>query len=220
MRRHFSHEGLKAACLALIVLLAGCSDGANEPLFDFYVLSLSWSPSYCALEGDRAQAEQCDRDEPAGFVVHGLWPQFESGYPEFCPAGQAQSPSRNDLEQARKILPSAALARHQWRKHGSCTGLAPGEYFAAMREASRHVRIPGALQITDQDHRLTPAAAERAFIGANAGLTHDAIAITCAARMLREVRICMSRDFSFRSCPEVDRRGCRSGTLLLPASVP
>src|SRR5215471_13459772 len=55
--------------------------------FDYYVLSLSWSPSFCeAAAGrrpDRAPREQCGA-RPYSFVVHGLWPQFEHGFPERC----------------------------------------------------------------------------------------------------------------------------------------
>lgn len=55
--------------------------------FDFYVLSLSWSPSYCEAEGEQANGQQCRAGRPYAFVVHGLWPQYERGYPENCQAG-------------------------------------------------------------------------------------------------------------------------------------
>src|SRR3954447_12993056 len=56
--------------------------------FDFYVLSLSWSPSFCEAASERgnsgrSQAAQCG-GRPFSFVVHGLWPQYERGFPEYC----------------------------------------------------------------------------------------------------------------------------------------
>src|SRR5258705_13322483 len=58
----------------------------NQPgKFDYYVLALSWSPSFCEASGERGreQKEQCG-ERPFSFVVHGLWPQYEKGFPEFC----------------------------------------------------------------------------------------------------------------------------------------
>src|SRR5438874_4074521 len=55
--------------------------------FDFYVLSLSWSPSFCEQASergnDRRSGAQCG-GRPFSFVVHGLWPQYERGFPEYC----------------------------------------------------------------------------------------------------------------------------------------
>ena len=51
--------------------------------FDFYVLALSWSPSFCqdSEERGREAREQCGLGRPYSFVVHGLWPQYERGFP-------------------------------------------------------------------------------------------------------------------------------------------
>ena len=55
--------------------------------FDFYVLSLSWSPSFCAAAEERGNSgrsqAQCG-ERPFSFVVHGLWPQYDRGFPEYC----------------------------------------------------------------------------------------------------------------------------------------
>src|SRR5450631_4308767 len=56
--------------------------------FDFYVLSLSWSPSFCEEASERgnsgrSQQVQCG-GRPYSFVVHGLWPQYERGFPDYC----------------------------------------------------------------------------------------------------------------------------------------
>jgi ribonuclease T2 len=49
----------------------------NEPgQFDYYVLSLSWSPSFCEASGERGAPPQQQCGARAySFVVHGLWPQ-------------------------------------------------------------------------------------------------------------------------------------------------
>ena len=51
--------------------------------FDYYVLALSWSPSFCETATGNARRQQCGA-RPFSFVVHGLWPQYERGFPESC----------------------------------------------------------------------------------------------------------------------------------------
>ena len=94
--------------------------GQKSGAFDFYVLALSWSPSYCAAEGPDANPQQCGVDKDYAFIVHGLWPQFEKGYPSRC---ATRIPDRvpNDLARSMvDIMPSFGLIGHQWRKHGTC----------------------------------------------------------------------------------------------------
>src|SRR5260370_16727028 len=82
-----------AAFAALFLALnIGCSSAQdrrqNEPgQFDFYVLSLSWSPSFCDAATERsperaARDQQCG-DRPFSFVVHGLLPQYDKRFPHF-----------------------------------------------------------------------------------------------------------------------------------------
>src|SRR5690606_33919478 len=113
-------------------------------------------------------------------------------------------------------LPSNALIRHQWRKHGSCTGLPRHQYFAAIRDAQSRVRIPAMFQNNTAARSIAPHHVEAAFRQANPGLAADAIAVTCEEGRLQDVRICMTRQFEFRSCEEVDRRGCRLQRTFMP----
>ncbi|RLP22206.1 ribonuclease T2 [Mesorhizobium sp. YM1C-6-2] len=183
--------------------------------FDFYVLSLSWSPSYCEAEGEDANRQQCATDRPYAFVVHGLWPQFERGFPERCRTDEPDV-SNATLRTLYDIMPSAGLIRHQWRKHGSCAGLDQDDYFAVLRAARETVSIPPEFRRLDAYRTLDPDDAERAFLKANPSLPGDAVAVTCDRRYLREVRICMTKDLEFRSCPEVDRRDCRLSKVVMP----
>ncbi|MEW9837167.1 ribonuclease T2 family protein [Mesorhizobium marinum] len=183
--------------------------------FDFYVLSLSWSPSYCEAEGQDANRQQCAAGRPYAFVVHGLWPQFERGYPESCRTEEPDVP-RQALRTLYDIMPSAGLIRHQWRKHGSCAGLGQDDYFAVLRAAREAVSIPARFRRLDAYVTLPPGEVENAFLEANPALPSDAVAVTCDKRFLREVRICLTRDLEFRACPEIDRRGCRLPKVVMP----
>ncbi|WP_018700632.1 ribonuclease T2 family protein [Amorphus coralli] len=183
--------------------------------FDFYVLSLSWSPSYCAAAGDRADPDQCDSGRPYAFVVHGLWPQYERGFPEYCSSRRA--PGRDLVNSMLDIMPSRGLIRHEWKKHGSCAGVSPRRYFELTRQAYDKVRIPPRLVRLEKPIVVDPNVLERAFLSMNEGLTADAIAVTCRSNRIREVRICMTRDLSdFRACPQVDRNACRQSRQRMP----
>ncbi|WP_091856655.1 ribonuclease T2 family protein [Bosea robiniae] len=179
--------------------------------FDFYVLALSWSPGFCELDGDRTRnREQCGEGSGLRFVVHGLWPQNERGYPSDCgPAGR--SPSRIAMEQAEGLFPTEGLARYQWRKHGTCTGSSPSDYFRDVRRAREKVVIPPALAKADHDQSWTAIDLERAFAAANPGLRPDMMSVACKRGVLQEVKICFTRDLrDFRTCQQVDRSGCRA----------
>jgi ribonuclease T2 len=216
----------RAAALALLAILSAgpalaqtSREARGSPAgdFDFYVLALTWSPGFCALEGARKAREQCDPGQNLGFTVHGLWPQFERGYPTECgPAGR--SPSRIALEEARGVFPDEGLARHEWRRHGTCSGKAPAEYFRDVRRAREQVRIPERFRSMPRDAAATPIEIERAFADANPELRPDMMAVVCRRGVLQEIRVCMDKDLrGFRRCPEVDRSGCGFGTIHIDA---
>jgi len=189
--------------------------GAPPGQFDFYVLALSWSPGFCALGGAAKDREQCSSD--LGFVVHGLWPQYRRGYPSDC-AAVATQPSRMALSAAAGLYPDMGLARYEWRKHGTCSGLSPTDYFTAVRKAREAIVIPPAIAAMTQDATWTPIDLERAFVSANPGLRTDMMSVSCRKGVLSEIRICFTKDLrGFQSCPELDRRGCRGGSVKLPA---
>lgn len=181
--------------------------------FDFYMLALSWSPGFCETAGDRDR-RQCAPGARLGFVVHGLWPQNERSSPQNCAPGQ-RAPSRADVAQAAELFPSEGLARYQWRKHGSCTGLAPSAYFAEVRRAREAVRIPD--MFTRGGGRAAPEEILRAFRDANPRLLAGMAAVSCPRNVLQEVRVCMSRDLrAFVPCPEVVSRSCRARDIDVP----
>ena len=141
---------LRAALVVLVLLAAmpralaedARQNGARQ--FDFYVLTLSWSPSFCAAAAERDSARaptlQCGA-RPYSFVVHGLWPQYEKGFPEYC---QVPVPRlyRGIVSSMLDLMPAPRLIYNEWDKHGTCSGLAPRAYFDTVRKARAMVKIP------------------------------------------------------------------------------
>ena len=208
--------------LALAVVSAGMASAQdrrqNTPgEFDFYVLALSWSPSFCEASAERGKSGrsqvQCER--PYSFVVHGLWPQYERGFPEYC---QRPSPrlDRNIMTSMLDLMPAPGLIFNEWDKHGTCSGLAARAYFESVRKARAAVKIPEEFLQLSEQKTIAPADLEAAFIKANPGLSSSAISVTCSSRRLSEVRICLSKDMQFRACEELDRRACRRDDVVMP----
>ncbi len=205
--------------LAILTALCGLvgplgAEAADEAgAFDYWVLSLSWSPTWCALEGDARGAAQCDR--ALGWSLHGLWPQYESGYPEYC-ATAARDPSRSETAAMADIMGSGGLAWHEWKKHGRCSGLAAEDYFALSRRAYGEVARPEALRRREEPVRLPARLVEEAFLAENAALFADALTVTCEAGRIDEVRICLSREeLTPRRCGADVVRDCAIGDALL-----
>lgn len=197
-------------------------DGGVRPSvagdFDFYVLTLSWSAGFCELEGKQKRRAQCDDGAGKGFVTHGLWPQYERGFPSDCDG--AASPSRIALEHAAGLYPDEGLARYEWRKHGRCSGKSPSDYFADVKRARESVTIPRPFEKPSAAQTFSPLDIQRAFVAANPRLRPGMLAITCRKGVLQDVRICFSKDLrEFRACPEVVRRACRAGEISVPAPL-
>ncbi len=222
MRKFKSVSILSVVAFALIAGSASAQDKRqNEPgQFDFYVLSLSWSPSFCESSRerapDRAPDQQCT-GKAYSFVVHGLWPQYESGYPEFC---QVPAPRlhRAAVSSVLDLMPSPRLVFNQWGRHGTCSGLSPHAYFETLRKARAVVKIPPQYLEAAQPLSATPDEVEDAFVKANPGLTRAAISLSCDGKQrLGDVRICLTKDLRFRDCADLDRRACHREQVLLPA---
>lgn len=205
-----------AGALALLAVLPAAAQSRGRPGdFDFWVLSLSWSPSWCEATGAARGDAQCAR--PFAFVVHGLWPQATRGFPSDCPTDEP-GPSRADVDGVLDVMPSPGLVRHEWRTHGTCSGLSARAYFSVIRKLFEKIRIPDEFTAPDRPRMVAGRDVEAAFMSANRGLDADEISISCDARRLREVRICLKKDLTaFTKCPEVERRDCRAPKLYMPA---
>ena len=205
---------IKGLSLAAMLAAAGTGQARAQDRtgdFDYYVLALTWSPSWCAAQGDPRDA-QCDPDDGMGFSLHGLWPQHEAGgWPEYCDT-DAADPGRRQTAAMADVMGSGDLAWYQWKKHGRCSGLEAGAYFAAAR------RVFAALTLPEPAGRVTAAALETAVLRGNPALGADGTIVTCRDGRLQEVRICLTRDMVPRSCGrDVQEDACRMrGSLEVP----
>jgi len=205
---------MRALILVLLWPFAALAEGEQAGEFDYYVLSLSWSPTWCALEGDARGSPQCDDDAGFGWVLHGLWPQYERGWPSNCRT-RARDPSRRDTAAMADIMGSGGSAWHQWKKHGRCSGLSSEDFFALSREAYAGVTRPEVFRQLDRGIKLPAGVVEQAFLEENEALVADGITITCKAGRIEEVRICLTRALEPRPCGADVLRDCRlSGALF------
>ena len=187
--------------------------------FDYYTLALSWSPTYCATQGrSRPDEPQCAGERPFAFVVHGLWPQYDRGWPSNCRTRERPWVPDDLIRNMLDIMPSKRLIIHQYRKHGVCSGLSPEKYFAASRKAYDTIRIPERFQNVGDYLSVTPQEVEREFLEANPQLKADMISVDCKDRRLRELRICFTRDLQLTSCGvnEAQEKLCSADKLIMP----
>ena len=203
--------------IAILCLLFAASpvSASDRDAFTHYVLSLSWNATWCAIEGDARRADQCDPRHALGFTLHGLWPQGERGWPEYCRTN-TRDPSKRISAKMSDIMGSPGLAWHQWKKHGRCSGLGAQEYFDLSREAYELIDRPAILRKLDKQVKISPAVVEKAFLEANPNLKANQLAVTCRDGFVQEVRVCLSKALVPRACSARTERGCRAKTVLLP----
>jgi ribonuclease T2 len=195
-----------------------------EPgVFDYYLLSLSWSPTYCADGGDQRGDPQCRprRDRPYAFVLHGLWPQYERGWPQDCRSSDRGYVPGPVADRLLDILPSKRLVFHEYRTHGTCSGLGVDGYFDLARQLHDKVKIPSRfVGLTDTRMTISPEELMSEFMAANPGLKPDMIVVQCggAGSRLLEVRIWFDSGGSFRACGrnENQARLCNAQRMYVP----
>ncbi len=204
---------MRAALIWLCLALPVWAENDRAGVFDYYVMSLSWSPNWCALEGDARRSPQCDDSQDHGWILHGLWPQYHRGYPSYCNTAE-RPPSRGMTAQMSDIMGTSGLAWHQWKKHGTCTGLSAADYYALSREAYATVVRPPVFRKITKRMKLPASVVEEAFLQANPGFERDGITITCQNGMIQEARICLSRDLEPVPCGQDVVRDCRMKDAL------
>ena len=158
------------AILVALMLLAGVAraEGERAGSFDYWVLSLSWSPDWCLAEG-RGSA-QCAPGAGFGWVLHGLWPQFQrGGYPSYCRTG-ARDPSRAATAAMADIMGTDGAAWYQWKKHGRCSGLDGAAYLSLARRAFAAVKVPPVFARLPDQVAVPASVVEQAFLAANPGM--------------------------------------------------
>jgi ribonuclease T2 len=189
---------------------------AGEPgRFDHYAVALSWSPSYCATHDD---ASQCSTGRQLGFVLHGLWPQYEKGYPQQC--STERLPER-DKQRYAPLFPSPKMIGHQWSKHGTCSGLNPAAYFELSEKLQKQLVIPAPYQRPAQPVRASYGEFVQTFRAVNPRLADHSVLPFCAdgGRFLREIHVCYDKRGASASCSDGEIRRsmntCRKGTFVM-----
>jgi ribonuclease T2 len=188
--------------------------GRQPGVFDYYVLSLSWSPQHCAGHSGGANDPQCGLHRNYGFVVHGLWPLYESGFPQSCAAGGTLDPTV--INSVIDIMPSSALVRHEWAKHGTCTGMDSPAYFAKVRAAYAAINIPPSYHSLRSVLRVAVSQIKHEFGQANPDLDGNDLAVLCDGKFLQEVRVCFDKDLHPRTCGRDVRDACRNPVTIRP----
>ncbi len=174
-------------------------------IFDFYVLTLSWSPEFCH---GHPQSPECQSGH-FGFIVHGLWPQFTDGYPENC----SSAPGPSNPDSMTDIMPDAGLVRHEWSTHGTCSGLDADSYFKLVRQAFNSVHIPASLAAPHSGFSMTPDQIKEDFLNANPRLRRQNIAVSCGNNYLTAVSVCLSKSLEPTECGSL--RDCRANSVRI-----
>ncbi len=193
---------------------AAQAEGERAGDFDYYVMALSWSPTWCATTGEARDSAQCAPRAKHAFVLHGLWPQHEEGWPAYCRTG-ARDPSRGQSAAMEDIMGTDGAAWYQWKKHGRCAGVSAQAYYGLMREAYKSVTIPEVFLKLNKDVKLPASVVEEAFLEANPALARDMLTVTCDADRISEVRVCLDKDLAPRRCGADAIRDCQRKDALM-----
>jgi ribonuclease T2 len=207
--KRFSLVASLVAPLAFIPGIVSAQSQGTPGKFDFYVLALSWSPDYCASKGD-SDPQQCGAGKKLSFVLHGLWPQYQRGYPANCSTEKMPSAVK---QQFAGLYPSTKLYDHEWEKHGTCTGQTPAQYLALSKQFKDSVVTPTAYNRPQKPFRTTISGLKQDFSKANSRINASSIAPSCSGsgRFLQEVLICYSKDGNPIDCsPEILKRSQKS----------
>lgn len=207
------------AFLLVFPLALAARAGGTSGDFDYYVLALSWSPTYCASQAGANDDSQCAPGRSFAFVVHGLWPQYDQGWPQDCDT-QESWVEQDAIDAMMDLMPSKKLIIHEWKKHGTCSGLSQAGYFQAIRETFEKVRIPARYLSPTADVITTPEQLVTDFVKTNRDLTAGMLSVQCGnARdraRLSELRICLDRSGGFIQCGSNESRACRAKSLIMP----
>ncbi len=193
----------------------GPSQSGEKGVFDYYVMALSWSPSYCESHPD--EEEQC-RHKGYGFVLHGLWPQYNNGGgPENC--ATTDEVDKKTAERALAFMPSRTLIDHEWRTHGACSGMSPEDYFALADRAFAAVHVPPELTAPQKPLDTTADEVRAAFRRANPALTDEAMSLHCSRGELVELRVCVDKNVTLHDCGKHMQSHCpATAQITVPAS--
>jgi ribonuclease T2 len=205
--------------LCLLVALAAAAfakhhrrhddDSQSGGNFDYYLLSLSWAPNYCARHPTDRSSE-CTTGEHMAFVLHGLWPQANSGPPPMS-CSTAPPVAAATVDHMLNFLPSRGLIQHEWQKHGTCSGLSAQDFFTQVEQAFRKVHVPDPYRSLDHEQQFDVPDIEKTFAHVNAA-PPQAFRISCHGGDLVSVEVCLDKNLQFQSCTQ-SVRDCPLGQV-------
>lgn len=175
-------------------------------MFDYYLLTLSWSPEFCHSHADKPECQSGHH----GFVVHGLWPQYVDGYPENC----SNAPGLGNPAEMTDIMPDAALVAHEWSTHGTCSGLDAESYFKLLRRAFASIKVPDKFVAAREDFSVSPGDVKREFLQANPNFSAEDMTVSCGNNYLTAVSFCMTKDLKQTDCQNL--KDCRANVIRVP----
>jgi ribonuclease T2 len=179
--------------------------------FDYYLLSLSWAPNYCAGH-PKDHSVECRAGRHANFVLHGLWPQMATGQ-QRTNCTTASPVSSATVQHMRQYYPSSSLIQHEWSTHGTCSGLSAADYFGQVEQAFTAIKIPDQYRNLGQSQTLDVKDIEQGFAAANNAPT-GAFRISCHSGELVNVEVCLSKDLQYQACT-ASARECPSAQVLM-----
>jgi ribonuclease T2 len=209
---------LAAALAALAAAHAYGYQRSKPGEFDYYALVLGWAPTYCRGEGRLRHDAECDTYVPHAFVLHGLWPQFAKGWPENCQTGSRPWVPNSVIDDMRDLMPNKNLVIHEYRVHGTCSGLDPAQYFGVARDLYERIKVPERFRAPTAPSSLSADEIEQEFIAANPWLKPDMMAVSCRGPNFLDIRVCFGHDLFPQACGpnEDESRLCPASTIVVP----
>jgi ribonuclease T2 len=175
------------------------SSGNSAANFDYYLLTLSWAPEFCATNTAGRTSAECDPKKHMGLVVHGLWPQDNDGkWPESCSTTPPVASAT--VDHMMPIMPGQSLIQHEWAKHGTCSGLSTQDYFAAIEKLYTGLHVPEGFKKPSSSAQTNASSVEKEFSSAN-NAPAGAFRVSCPQNEFSAVEICLSKDMQYQACP-------------------
>ncbi len=201
--------------LFLLSIMAGSAFAQEGGGRTRFILAASWQPAFCQTNQRKAEcaSQGSDRYDAKNFSLHGLWPMRK----DYCGVSDADRSADKggdwrDLPEVKlsaetkasldKVMPGtqSALERHEWIKHGTCTGISADAYFSDAVRLIEDLNGSAVQELfaANIDKSLTGDAIKAAFdksFGPGAG---DRIKMSCRragnSRVISELTIGLSAD--------------------------
>jgi ribonuclease T2 len=174
----------------------------GQSRFDYYLLSLSWAPNFCASHPNDNSSE-CKTGNHTAFVLHGLWPNANQG-PSPLSCKPASPVAANIVRHMLEYFPTKGLIQHEWEKHGTCSGLSAAQYFDKVEQAYKSIQVPQEYASFDQEQQLGVKDIEQNFAKSN-NAPEGAFRLSCHAGELLALEACLDKDLHLQACPRTAR---------------